>query len=306
MNFLKFLKTVFTSSVFASSAFIVQSNAASAAFLNTTDDVPPFNQLSIGVNFDVSDLDLIRLTPGSGLENPEDLLIPGYGTAGNGPGINFTPNDINVSGTANIGGEAFTVCNTGTTNSGTCEGMITNFIADAFTDYPTFITVTGVAPVSDLDYNFSLDGSSITNPITPTEGIISFTDDALPGGPTSAQCIVDPGQGGCAGLINFFAKGTLTVNGVADGSGFDSEVGQTYPVSYSYSGPRILVNGPTTTSCGTTPGDLCSLNFDLTTGAGNLLVQIEAGETTPEHNSPVALLGLGIISAIGMLNRKKD
>lgn len=290
----------------AAGALSVSSAASAASFLNTTGEVPPFNQLSVSVNFDVQSLNYTRVgvvpgPPVTSYTNPLNLAITGYGTAGNGPLIDFNPQAINVSGTTNIGGDAFTICNTGGTNSTNCGATITDFIADGTGTVNPFINVLGSGTATGLNYDFSLDKASLSDPV----GLSILKFKSLSNVPAdNLACASNPfstAGGGCAAQIDFAATGKMNVIGAA--APYGSEAGNTYNVTYSYAGPDLVVDRTNSTNCGSAVGNTCTINFFPTTGAGNLRVTVN--QAVPEPGTVGALLGLGTLGLLSTAKRKK-
>lgn len=313
------------------------SSAASAAIFG-----PGLNQLNFGVSFDLQNLNYQRFAPGlPGLSNPTDLILKGaglqnptaapgtqLGTTGTGNGTNI-PGPANDSAivdfltgdpsapigisTVNVGGVGFTICNVGGFTSTTCTpASISDFIINTSVAsinkaailmagqgiVNPFITVLGAGAAAGLNYSFELDKTTIDTSI-PGQSILQFAGTPTTG---STPCAVNPGQAGCEGFIDFFAKGKLTILGIPADPEFAGELGKVYDVSYSYAGPRLAVDAANSTSCGPNPGDMCRIEFIQTTGAGNIRATITP---VPEPGTVGALLGLGVIGSFGALKRKK-
>jgi hypothetical protein len=286
----------------AAAGALSASSSASAAFLNPP---PDLNQLSFNLSFDVTGLQYERVAVGA-VPNPVNLNILGF-NLGLGPTIDFNPQTLLISPTANTGGSIFAVCNDATPTLGTsdeCSGTILDFAvvgpSGTPNNLPNFITLTGT-PATDaagLNYQMDLDIGSIRSTV-PGEGVLVWS--ANPGGP--ADCAVNPGQTGCIASIRFLADGVVRVIGAP--TGFESEVGNTYAIRYGYSGPPLTVDttpGSLTTSCGAAVGSTCRIEFFPTTGSGNL---IATAISVPEPGNAGALLALGFVGFLGALKRKK-
>lgn len=273
----KLLKYGFFTTI-ASTGALSLSTAASAAVLFGN---PP-NQLSFNFLFNLEDLDLVR--DGGGVLN---AVLPT-------PSVVFQGGLLEIAGNGNLG-DPFTPCNTGTITSLECSGTIQDFtVATGVVD--PFITVTDTTGPVTLDYSLTIDTDSITDPLGIS--VLTFSDDGVPGGPSAASCVANPAQNGCSALIRFQANGKLTVIDSPTGVG----VGDVVDIFYSYTGPRILVDGDTSTSCGANAGDTCTLQFLQTSSSANILAVQQA---VPEPGSASAVLGLGVLGAVGIIKRKK-
>ncbi len=322
----KLLKSALFSSLVAAGSFGAVNGASAAIFSEDS-----LNQLSFNVIYDIENLQYERVTGFSSIpdnpDNPFDLVAKGLDLLpGGGPGVRTTdaPNieflpgsptaELSIAGTGNLSGglDGFEICNTGTLNSTNCTpAEIRDFTLDSsvgsnplLTDpaniVSSFITIQGSDDALGLAYDLTLDKNTIDTAI-PGDSIIQFTGT----GDEGQLCSFNPGQEGCDALVDFAAKGKLTVTGLPDDTtmfpDFDMvSVGDTFHVEYFYSGTGLFVDGANSTSCGPNNGDMCNIEFQSTSGSGNLRVVIK---DVPE---PGTILGLLAVGGLGLGLKRKQ
>lgn len=255
-------------------------NVANAAIFNDGD------ALSFGVVANIQDLvfaDTPTIAPFFDFQPPP-----------NAPGGN-NPADTNIAGLGNISQDptGFSSCNTGSLNSGTCNGTIRDFTAiqpgnDAGIagtgGANSFLSITNPGPVGPATstWNFSLLTSTIENPNDDTASVFTPIPEVLPSG-----FVCGPGSlaVGCSLSLDFTAEGKV----------FDTATEELAYVTYFYAVTGITIDTVTSTP----DGDIFTTSTFAQ--AGNLRVEVK---NVPEPGTVSSLLAMGMVASFGFLRQK--